>query len=223
MATNILGVSNDELISRLLTILAGDGGASDIDAEMLKQQVVANASRRMEAAAYLIGDERTEYFVHFCSLLLEMYRVLERTAGQAEALDLVRQILLEPIRATVKDWLARRFDIDQTEPAAAFGKVRLNFKSRGEAVVGDSFRYEVCEDDEAHHFVHIKKCFFNDFFRNQGAPELTPVVCEFDNFWAEEMNSGPYNVRFKREGMLSLGDDACRFHFWRAEKAGSET
>ena len=62
-------------------------------------------------------------------------------------------------------------------------------------------------------FVNIHQCFFNDFFRANGAPELTALFCRVDNLWMDELANPKYRVRAERPTALGFGDDVCRFQF----------
>jgi hypothetical protein len=70
--------------------------------------------------------------------------------------------------------------------------------------------------DRTRSFINIQQCFFNDFFRANGAPEVTPIFCAMDYLWAEELEQPHYGVRFDRPTTLAQGDDMCRFQFTKS-------
>jgi hypothetical protein len=58
-------------------------------------------------------------------------------------------------------------------------------------------------------------CFYHDYLREKGAPELIPAFCEMD---VKQAECFPTSIRFERTRMLSKGDDRCDFRFYRQEK-----
>lgn len=81
-----------------------------------------------------------------------------------------------------------------------------HFKSGGEAFFGGSFEYRQAVQTPDTSVVQVHRCFFNNFFRANGAAELTGIFCALDIVWADELNAGPYNTRFERTAILSRGD-----------------
>ncbi len=72
--------------------------------------------------------------------------------------------------------------------------------------------------DERRVFVNIERCLFNEFFRRNGAPEITSVLCAVDHVWVDELSKPEYGVRFERPTTLARGDDACRFQFTKTQR-----
>lgn len=104
---------------------------------------------------------------------------------------------------------------DFEKPQEAFERIAENFLAGGAEVFGEKFLYEQEMLTESVNSVMIRRCYFNDFLRGNGAPELITVFCSCDNIWADEINKAKYGVSFHRPTLLSLGDDACRFQFRR--------
>lgn len=84
--------------------------------------------------------------------------------------------------------------------------------------MGQGFRYVGYVRDDGRVFVNIERCSFNEFFRRNGAPELTAVMCAFDTVRAEELSNPEYGLRFERPTTLGWGDDLCRFQFTNTRK-----
>ena len=170
-----------------------------------------------------VVDEPSTHHLALTSLLLASYRVLLPLMEDREAvLTLLRTVLAAPLRHQMQPYLTRRFGIDPTAPAQAFDAAAANFKLRGEALFGNAFMYEQAVQTPEQSFVNIRRCFFNDFFRANDAPELTPLFCFLDTLWADALHAGAYNVRFERPTTLAAGDDRCRFHFTRVVEDGDE-
>lgn len=214
---NVLGVTPEEVIDRVISLIPDYSSLSPAAVGMLRSSISTDKDEAVVRFSEWITDDRSEYFVHFSVAIAAAYKALQSHLTPSTSFDIVRRAVTDPFKASTKSWIHRRFDIDPDHPAGSYALIRRNFKSRGEQVVGDSFCYDLVEDTDDHHFVHISRCFFFNFFRALGFPELVPIVCEGDDFWATELNSGPYGVRFEKTGSLPQGDSVCRFHFWNTE------
>ena len=164
------------------------------------------------------ADEVSHRNLLFTSLLLACYRELrDRMGDGGKAVGLLRDSLAEFFRPRIRAYLHQRFEVDPAHPGQAFQKVAANFIANGQSGFGAGFTYEQEVQSGRESFINITHCFFLNFFRANGAPELTPVLCAMDAVWADELNSGPYNVSFERPTLMSSGDDKCRFQFTRVE------
>lgn len=180
------------------------------------QNIEETARPIREANQARVVDEPSQHHLELTSLILASYRVLVPIMQDREAiLTLLRNVLAEPLQSQMQTYLTQRFGIDPTIPAQAFGAAAENFKQRGEQRFGKAFQYEQEVQTPEQSFVNIRRCFFNDFFRTNGAPELTPLFCFMDTLWADALHEGKYNVRFERPTTLAAGDDMCRFQFTR--------
>ena len=52
--------------------------------------------------------------------------------------------------------------------------------------------------------------------RSRPEVEHSVVCCAMDYVWAEELAHPRYHVRFERPTTLAVGDDACRFRFFKS-------
>ena len=193
----------------------------------LKCWHAADASVRLDAShiaeenAQLAEDSAAVRWIGLSSMLLATYRSLRSSLGdEKRALTILREALTDPLREQIIPYIETRFGIFQDAPDEAFSRVTQNFKSRGEASFGRSFRYVDDVRDDRRAFVNIERCLFNEFFRRNGAPEVTPILCALDNVWADELSKSRYGVRFQRPTTLARGDDACRFQFTKGEERG---
>jgi len=136
--------------------------------------------------------------------------------GRESPLD-SSEALTRPFQEQITSYIEARFGIVQDAPEEAFSNISRNFKSRGEVSFGRSFRYADEVWDDRRVFVNIERCLFHEFFRRNGALEVTPILCALDNVWADELSKARYGVRFERPTTLARGDDACRFQFTKTE------
>jgi hypothetical protein len=180
--------------------------------------VRSDASCIAEENAQLAVDPAAARCIEFSSMLLATYRLLLSSLGDEErTLKLLGEALMWPLREQITSYMETRFGISQDAPEKTFRRVSQNFKSRGEVSAGRGFRYVDDVRDDRRAFVNIERCLFNEFFRQNGAPEVTPILCALDNIWADELSKPRYGVRFERPTTLARGDDACRFQFTKTE------
>jgi hypothetical protein len=196
------------------------GVSEQLSAAESKRWQAAEASVRLDAAriaeesARLAEDSAALRWIALSSMLLATYKSLRSCLeDENRALAVVREALTGPFREQITSYIEARFGISQDAPEQAFHLVSQNFKSRGEVSFGGSFRYVDDVRDERRAFVNIERCLFNEFFRQNHAPEITPILCALDNVWADELSELRYGVRFERPTTLAKGDDACRFQF----------
>jgi hypothetical protein len=210
---------NDAFASQFLRGVSEQLTAAELERWKAAQlSVSSDASCIAEENAQLAVDPAGADFIEFSSMLLATYRSLRSSLGDEErTLKLLGEALMRPLREQITSYIETRFGISQDAPEETFRRVSQNFKSRGEVNAGRGFRYVDDVRDDRRAFVNIERCLFNDFFRQNGAPEVTPILCALDNVWADELSKPRYGVRFERPTTLARGDDACRFHFTKTE------
>ena len=72
-------------------------------------------------------------------------------------------------------------------------------------------------DNRDKYLVNVKKCFYHNFFVANEVPQLTPIFCDFDNVWGDELKKKGINVRFDRPETMGYGGDMCKFQFTRID------
>jgi len=185
--------------------------------EEFTSTIRAHAATLAQQNAARVIDNPSQQWLMVSSLLLATYRELQPVVGDVqEVLAILRSAMAAPIQARITTHLEERFGISQDAPADAFSLIAENFKRRGEERFGKAFTYVQDVQDGTRSFINIEKCFFNDFFRANGAPEVTPIFCAMDYLWAEELEQPHYGVRFDRPTTLAQGDDRCRFQFTKS-------
>ena len=163
-----------------------------------------------------IMDRASKSHLMLTSLVLATYRILLPLVESREAaIDNIRYAFAARAKGSVRLglYMFLRMGISPLAPGKAFDQISKSFRRRGERAMGGSFIYVQDVQDGERSFVNIRRCFFNDFFRAEGAPELTGIFCSMDDLWAEELKKKKYGVRFERPTTLALGGDMCRFQF----------
>jgi len=157
--------------------------------QVAQESVLPDASRIAEENTQLAVDPPAAGWIGLSSVLLATYRSLRSfLADEERVLAILRSALTRPFQEGITSYIETRFGISQDRPEEAFRRVSQNFRSRGEESFGRSFRYVDDVQDDRQAFVNIDRCLFNDFFRRNGAPEVTPILCALDNVWADELN-----------------------------------
>lgn len=160
-------------------------------------------------------DSPSDNFVAYASFILACYRELLLVGiDPSECLSTIGRIMEDIRKPNVKTHLKNRFGLTLSETEDAFETVSANFKHIGEKMYGKSFIYEQDVQNSECNFVNIRKCFFHDFFAANNAPELNPLFCALDFIWAEKLEKS-CGVYFRRPTLLSMGEDMCRFQFFR--------
>jgi hypothetical protein len=178
--------------------------------------VRARVESLIEQNAHRASDAPTRQWLHTASQVLAVFQELEPLAWASEVLHVLREALTAPFKERVSQYLTNRFGISDDAPEEAFARIAENFKRRGEERFGEAFVYVQDVQDATRSFTNIHKCFFNDFFRANGGPEVTSLFCALDNVWADALRERRYGVRFDRPTTLAQGDDVCRFQFSRS-------
>ncbi|MDP6709193.1 MAG: L-2-amino-thiazoline-4-carboxylic acid hydrolase [Alphaproteobacteria bacterium] len=202
--------------AELAAALARRDLAQAIDSEAMAAEMATDYAATLAANGDMVVDPPSEAHLARCAAILAGYRALmPRLSESKTAIEVLRDAVLTPRRATVEAWLGERMGVTPEAPEAAFAATSDNFKARGDRVFGETYVYEQAVKDESRNFVNVTRCFFNDFFRRSGTPELTQLCCALDMLWADALNDGAYDVSFERPTTLAQGDDCCRFQFSR--------
>ncbi|MBP2193448.1 L-2-amino-thiazoline-4-carboxylic acid hydrolase [Nocardia goodfellowii] len=166
----------------------------------------------LEAAnADRVVDEPARYNLRMTLALVVAYRALRPRLGRDEAIARVRAAFVEPLGDIVRDSTLAMLDSAE-DPFAAMVAVS---KVREEQAFGAGFTLARPIDDEHRYHVDIVRCFYHDVLRAHSAPELTPVMCEFDANWIGAIDPPTHRFRFDRATTIGLGGSHCPFYFER--------
>lgn len=97
-----------------------------------------------------------------------------------------------------------------------FSKDRMKYLYRisGPSVkenFGKLFEIETTGDPKTQFTNHVTRCGFHEFFKRHGVPELTRLMCSWDENWYNEINPKKHKVVFSRPNTIASGHDSCRF------------
>jgi len=181
------------------------GIARDAD---LHEQIVARATEIFDKDKEFIRDEPSQFHLLLTSYLLSAVEVLERITTGDNAKTIAGNAFAENGRVVIA--LSMKAGL-------LFSRDKFKFiqKSSGENVVeeyGSGFDIEIETDNSTFMTTRIKKCGFHEFFVRHGRPELTRLMCEWDNNWSDVLNESKH-VEFDRPTTIAAGDDSCAFQF----------
>jgi hypothetical protein len=126
----------------------------------------------------------------------------------------LREAFIKPTRDFVREATTQMLDA-APDPLHALAEVS---KFREEHFYGAGFTFEHERDDNQAYLVNVRRCFYHNFFVANGAPELTPIFCDFDANWIDAIDPARHGVRFERTTTMGYGGTMCPFHFYRIER-----
>jgi hypothetical protein len=87
-------------------------------------------------------------------------------------------------------------------------------KQRALEQYGREWEFRIEETDRCFSMT-ATKCFYADFFRAVGVPQLTRVFCHWDQNWIEPIDPARHKIRFDRPTTMGYGGRECPFIFKR--------
>ena len=180
------------------------------------KEIEKATSDLMEENQTLIEDEQSHCHLAMTSLFLAAYRVLQGTVpDKTSLLDLLRFVFFEG-----QNWREGKNYIQSLliELDDSFASLVQMSKDKEIQQYGKTFSFEHERDDDTAYFVNVANCFYHNFFSAHGALELTPIFCDWDNVWGDELKDGKHGTIFERPTTIGYGDDKCRFQFRRVKK-----
>jgi hypothetical protein len=181
-----------------------------------RETIGREAQRLFESYRGLIKDKPSWLHLNMAVLVLAAYKALEsRVADRKLLLRSLSESFRQPAAEMVKSGMRSSLDAaeDPLKELEKSSQSMITWK------FGETFTVsqETAKDGNAFANV-VTRCFWHEFFRSQGVPELTWVFCDWDSLWVGEISSEHHAVKFSRPTTLSAGDNNCRFQFDRVQK-----
>jgi len=141
--------------------------------------------------------------------MIVLYRALKNESTFKVSLDLIKKLMMRTFREFVG-------------PLAEMQKNRLKnaedkwTKFKEQTVYGTENTYSSFEpvfvknDDNTLEF-HLKRCVFFDVFKALGETDLAPILCYYDDIFAEPVQEW---ITFKRPETIANGFEHCRFIYF---------
>lgn len=165
----------------------------------------------------MLGDSLSEYHLSWSSAILATYRACIGTNMEKdEAIEFTAGVIFEHMRAdSVSERVGKVLD-GSRDP---FRAMIATAKTQEERFFGNTFTFVREIDDDTRYRAVVKRCFYNDFFRKNNAPELMRIACRWDLVsWSRGILPERHGIRFSRPVTLGLDDKECPFEFERVEK-----
>jgi hypothetical protein len=179
-------------------------------------QAIRSQSQALEEAHQdWIVDEPAKYNLKMTTAVLAAYRVLHDLVPPEELLALLREAFIGPFREMISAGTAQMLD---HAPDPFLAMVAIS-RAKQITTFGAGFTFEYERDDPQAFLVNVTRCFYHNFFVANGAPELTPIFCDFDAPWSTAIHPTRHGFRFERPTSIGYGGTLCPFHFWRIAKA----
>ena len=173
-------------------------------------QAAAKDQWRVDPKSY--QDDATRGHHWAACLVLAADRVLEQPISDpADRRRAIEQALLWPGAKSIKFFtrMMLLFSLDRFKTLSRYAERRVPPR------YGDAFAFTTMESTKDTFVQGVSKCFYNDYFRQHGAPDLIQLFCAFDKLWIDEIKPSRDKVRFDRPTTLARGDECCRFVFRR--------
>jgi hypothetical protein len=161
-------------------------------------------------------DPQARSNLQVSAAVLATYRALQCYIPRDELLALIREAFVWPLRDSIRTGTALMLD-HAPDP---FQAMRAVSKARELHFFGAGFTFERSRDDDRAYYADVTRCLWHSFFVANGAPELTPIFCEFDTNWIEAIDPARHALQFSRATTLGNGGPLCPFHFFRLPASG---
>jgi hypothetical protein len=159
-----------------------------------------------------ISDIQSEYHLSWSSMIASIYLTLKgRGMAASEAVELTGALVFENMGAdAVAGYIAKGLD----RAKDCFAYIVASSRRQEVSFFGRGFGfYRPVDSDKAYH-LRVRKCFYLDFFRKIGFPELMAVACEWDLIsWSKGIDPVRHGISFSRPLTLGLDDSDCQFDF----------
>jgi hypothetical protein len=200
------------VVRAFLEAVAGRPAAQAVEPSFIEAVDAERAELELAHRGWLV-DEAARSNLHMLAAVLAAYRVLAGRMPRDQLVSLLRETFAGQFRDVVRDGTARWLDAVE-DP---FREIVDLSKSREEHSFGAGFQFERERDDDQAYVLNVRGCFYHNFFAANGAPELTPIFCDFDLGWIEAIDPGRHRLRFERPTTIGHGGEMCPFRFFRLE------
>jgi hypothetical protein len=160
--------------------------------------------------AGLARDELSRQNLRYACAVLAAYEAMLPRLDAAEV-----RVLLGAAFARSGDFVREKTRAWLDQSADAFTDLVAISKERERLQFGSAFVFERARDDAEAYQLNVHRCFWHDCFVAMGQPELTPVLCQFDENWFRVIDPVRHGVRFERTTTIGQGGTHCPFHFYR--------
>lgn len=191
---------------RLVSRGVRDAGLQ-IDSDVT-EQVIQRAAEVFRKDEQFITDQPSQFHLLLTSCLLAAVQVLERHTSSDQA----KKIAGDAFTRNGRFAIALSMKVGLFFAKDKFDFVRRNSGDAVAKAYGEGFDMTVETDDATFLTTRVRKCGFHEFFIRHGRPELTKLMCDWDNNWSDVLNKSK-RVNFTRPTTIAAGDESCAFQF----------
>jgi hypothetical protein len=162
----------------------------------------------------LLGDECSEFHLSWCSAILATYRgCLNKSVCGNEAVEITAGAIFGIMHP---EYVVRHIRTILDRSADPFSAMVRASKRQEKKFFGNTFEFTRPSDDNDKYHLLVHRCFYNDFFRINGAPELMTIACRWDLIsWSQGIVPEKHGIKFSRLVTLGFDGKACTFDFER--------
>ncbi|KMY55866.1 hypothetical protein AC623_19580 [Bacillus sp. FJAT-27231] len=158
-------------------------------------------------------DKPTEFNLIFTSMVLAAFRVLKKYQ-YTNWEEIIRYCLMERTKKKQQFFMKLYLFFDR-KPFKRI--VKISKAKQVKHYGSQNFTHHIAKDTNQSFHLHVKKCFFFDFFCKHDALEIMPIFCSMDDIWGDLLLPHKHGVQFQRPQLLSKGDEHCFFKFDRTD------
>lgn len=185
-------------------------------AENICNEIIAEAEKVFAANLGRIIDKPAQGHILMTSYVLASYRILQQYIDDVAS---IKRIIGDAVCEPGMGWIqwAVRLSLFLARDKMKMMVEQTNKKAVG---YGESFVIEQQGDGASFYSSNVKRCGYHEFFKANGAPELTRLLCAWDKIWADEIKPDKHGIEFRRPTTIAAGNDMCRFEFQHVNKEG---
>lgn len=176
-----------------------------------------DAYRGFRRGNYLmVKDLLSEYHLSWSSMVAAIYLTLrEKGCGLDEAVEATGDLVFKNMGS---DSVAGYISVALDRAKDRFAYIVRSSKRQEVGFFGTTFEFYRPTDTEGAYRLRVRSCFYNDFFRKNGLPELMRVACRWDIIsWSKGIVPERHGIRFSRPKTLGLDNVDCEFDFERLD------
>ena len=167
--------------------------------------------RIIAANSHMVIDERASPHLRLTATVLASYHALASgNMHPQEAIELIEDVFASIGRTTLRLYTHALLTFSK-DPFTAITRAG---KKRALEQYGRAWDFRIEETDRTFSMT-TTKCFYADFFRAVGVPQLTRVFCHWDQNWIEPIDPVKHKIRFDRPTTIGYGGKECSFIFER--------
>lgn len=185
------------------------------DAPDLVGRLRGRHRRLVAAQQHRVVDEASLHNLSMTLAVLAAYQELAHERTGDDLITALREAFVQPMERFVRE--ATRSLLDGAgDPFVAMVKLT---REREEQAFGAGFVFGHPEDDESRYTAEVRRCFYHEVLKANGAANLTGVFCAFDSNWIDAIDPDRDGFEFERPTTIGSGGASCPFRFRRIVRA----